>query len=176
MDREKAALWALERFLDLLATIPRKRMWRFAEVAGKLWYRLDKRHRRIALDNLAMAYGDELTRARREEIARGVFDHLARVIFELPYLRTLSLENLDEFITFSGVENSDAALRKNKGLLVMTTHFGNWEMMALGFSMKHHPFNVVVRPLDNAVLDKAITDLRSRGGNRMIPKSESVKE
>ncbi|MCE5245229.1 MAG: lysophospholipid acyltransferase family protein [Desulfobacteraceae bacterium] len=175
MRFEKPLLKLLEQFMDMAARIPRSARWRLAGVAASLWHRFDRRHRRIVVQNLERAYGDELTRERREEICRGVFNHLARVMLELPDLLLLHAENLDRFLSVTGLEHMEAACARNKGVLVLGSHFGNWEIMALGYSIKASPFNVIVRPLDNPVLHELIDGLRQRTGNQTIPKAGSVR-
>ena len=48
-----------------------------------LWYRLDRRHRRITLANLEFAYGADLSPAERERLARRVFCHFVRLAWEM---------------------------------------------------------------------------------------------
>jgi len=164
----------VEMFLDVAAVMPLRFTWRLAEFLGRLWFRLDTRHRLIALNNLKLAWGDELTERERKNIAGRNFIHLAKVILELPYIRKVTPDEVDGFVAFDGLENLDAALKKGKGVLVMTTHFGNWELMALAFSLLYHPINIVIRPLDSPFLDTLIHNIRTRGGNKMIAKKGSV--
>jgi KDO2-lipid IV(A) lauroyltransferase len=67
-------------------------------------------------------------------------------------------------------------MNKGKGLLVLASHFGNWEIMALAFSLKYRPINLVVRPLDNLFLDTLIESVRARGGNQIIAKKGSLRK
>ncbi len=148
--------------------------WKLAQLLGTLWFRLDARHREITRNNLRIAFGPELTDAQREIISRNTFIHLACVLLELPSLLKLNRSNLPRYIEFSGLENLYAVKAKGTGVLVMASHFGNWELMSLAVSLRFWPFNVVVRPLDNPTLDRWIDRIRSRGGNRTIPKSNSA--
>jgi KDO2-lipid IV(A) lauroyltransferase len=164
-----------EFFTDMAATLPLKFTWKLADSLGRIWFQLDKRHRQIALGNLKIAWGDELSESERRTIARGNFIHLARVLLELPHLRKLSSDDLDGFVSFHGIENFANALKRGRGVLLLASHFGNWELMALAFSLRYHPINIVVRPLDNPFLDNLLTKIRTRGGNQLIPKKGSVR-
>jgi Kdo2-lipid IVA lauroyltransferase/acyltransferase len=163
-----------EKCMDIAAVMPLRFTWRLAEGLGRLWFRLDTRHRFIALNNLRLAWGNDLTEKERRNLAQKNFIHLAKVILELPYIRMLTPDKLDGFVAFDGLEHLDAALKKGRGVLVMASHFGNWELMALAFSLLHHPINIVIRPLDNPFLDSLIDNIRTRGGNKMIAKKGSI--
>jgi len=160
----------------LLHALWQKRIiWKLAQFLGRFWHLIDIRHRRIAMRNLELAFGKELSEGEREAICRGAFIHLSCVLLELPCLFTIDADNVGRFITFSGIDNLFAAVNKGKGILAFTSHFGNWELMALAFSFRFWPFNVVVRPLDNDILNRLVDGLRSQGGNRTIPKNDSVR-
>jgi KDO2-lipid IV(A) lauroyltransferase len=173
--KETRVLHFAKGLLDLLATLPKGVNRKLAEALGWIWFLVDARHRGIALNNLELAWGDELDESARRNIARRNFIHLSRVMLEVPYLRKLTPENLDNYVNFHGLEHFNAALDKGKGLLVLASHFGNWEMMALAFSLRYHPANLVVRPLDNPILDTLINGIRTRGGNELITKKGSVR-
>ncbi len=175
MTKETSILRLAERFLDAVAAIPQEVIWKLAEFLGRVWFRFDIKHQAIALSNLQRAWKDELDEDEREMIGRKNFAHLARVLLELPYLRKLTATNVDRFATFVGAEHFRAALDKGKGLLFLTSHFGNWELMALAFSLKYRPAHLVVRPLDNLFLDRLVHRLRSRGGNTPVNKKGSVR-
>ena len=165
-----------EFFTDMAATLPLKFTWRLADSLGRIWFQVDKRHRQIALSNLKIAWGDELSENERRTIARRNFMHLTRVLLELPHLRRLSSDDLDGFVSFHGIEHFANALAKGRGVLLLASHFGNWELMALAFSLRYHPINIVVRPLDNPFLDNLLSNIRTRGGNQLIPKRGSVRK
>ena len=162
--------------MERTLAVPHKAGMKFAEALGVVWYHMDNHHRRIALDNLEIAFGDRLSETEREALCKKNFQHLARVVLEIPYLHTLTADNLDQFVSFAGVQHLEAALNKGKGLLVMASHFGNWELTSLAVSLKYHPFNVVVRPLDNSLLNRMIDRMRTRTGNRMIAKKDSLRQ
>ena len=154
-----------EKVMDIAAIVPLRFTWRLAEILGRLWFRLDTKHRLIALNNLKLAWGDELTEKERKNIARKNFIHLARVVLELPYIRKVTPEEVEGFVSFDGLEHFNAAMEKGRGVLLLTSHFGNWELMALAFSLLYRPINIVIRPLDIPLLDSLITHIRTRGGN-----------
>lgn len=170
MDKDAVSLRTIEWLLDKAGRMPREVTYELARGAGRLWYRIDGRHRRAAIENLRIAFGDELDDTKREALCRRNFEHLARVMLEVAYLGKLCPDNVADYAAIEGTEHIDNARARGKGALVLAAHFGNWELMALASAILYHPVHVVVRPLDHPLLDRLVERFRSRWGNRVIPK------
>lgn len=167
----------LKQLIRLLACFPRKRLASLAFPLGRIWYGLDHYHRRIAIDNISIALGRELTPAKIRSLARDNFVQLVRVMLEIPSLLRLNPDNIDAYVEFRGAEHLAAALDRGSGVLILTAHLGNWELMALAASLKYGiPVNVMARPLDDAPMDRVLTEIRSRTGNRVLDKDKSATE
>lgn len=136
---------------------------------GRLYARLAwlvaKRARQTALRNLQMAGLEEPDR-----IIRGVFDSLGRMLVSFSRFPRMNRQNLTTWIRYEGLENSEKAKARGRGLLVANAHFGNWELSGLAHSLLTEPIHVVVRPLHNPLLDQLIERYRALGGNHVIPK------
>jgi KDO2-lipid IV(A) lauroyltransferase len=77
----------------------------------------------------------------------------------------------------SNIELIPKALSKGKGLILISAHFGNWELTAFGVSqLCGVPFNVIVKEQSNKKLDKKINQLRTLKGNRMIDMRNPLRE
>jgi len=176
MEKWAGRTLVVEWLLIKMAKMPREANGKLARLLGRIWYYLDRRHREIVLRNLEIAWGKDLDNDKREDICRKVFTHFAHVMLEVPYLWTLNPSNIEEFASFSGIEHLHTAMEKDKGVLILASHFGSWEMMSLAFSLRYFPFNVIVRPLDSPYLDRLIDRMRSRSGNRTIPKKGSARQ
>ncbi|MGA2954533.1 MAG: lysophospholipid acyltransferase family protein [Thermodesulfobacteriota bacterium] len=172
--KERSRSYPAGLFLSVINLIPLK--WRISLFEGlsRLIYALDDRHRRIALRGLTLAFPEKDLK-ERNAIARSAFRNLARVAAEFFSLPRLNEKNFTRYITFEGLENFQKAYEKEKGILILTAHFGNWEWMAALFPLQsHHPVHVVVRPLDSRFLDSMVEQLRMRTGNQAIPKQKAM--
>jgi KDO2-lipid IV(A) lauroyltransferase len=129
------------------------------------------RLRRVAYRNLAMAL-PELGADRHKEIADGVFRSIARVLVAFAKFPSIRRGNVKEWIRCEGLEHVEAALRAGRGVLFATAHLGNWELSAYAHALLAAPMDVVVRPLDNPLIDAAVERRRSFSGNRAIGKRE----
>ena len=172
--KERSRSYPAGLFLSVINLIPLK--WRISLFEGlsRLIYALDDRHRWIALRGLTLAFPEKDLK-ERNAIARSAFRNLARVAAEFFSLPRLNEKNFTRYITFEGLENFQKAYEKEKGILILTAHFGNWEWMAALFPLQsHHPVHVVVRPLDSRFLDSMVEQLRMRTGNQAIPKQKAM--
>lgn len=147
--------------------LPRGAATRLGHAVGWVAYRVDARHRRITMDNLAATF-PERSAQERTRIAREVFAHFGRKLVELLWFTGQTPERQRALVEFVGVEHVEAALAAGRGALLVTGHFGFWELHALAHARRVGPIAVVARALDNPLLDRMLTDLRSSTGNVVI--------
>jgi len=162
-------------FYSLARALPHAASRRFGERLGELAHALDRSHRRIAAENLAAAMpelGDDARRALVRECVRPFGALFADVLsagrFDLPALcRRGEVTGLDHLRT---------AERAGRGLLLLTAHYGNWEILPFYATIAGGPVSVVGRPADNPHFDRTVRRLRERFGNRALDKRGSVRE
>ena len=129
------------------------------------------RLRRVAQQNLTMALPG-LEEAQHRHIADGVFGSIARLLVTFARFPSLRKDNLAQWMRCEGLEHVQEALQRGRGVLFATAHFGNWELSAFGYALLSGPMHVVVRPLDNPLIDRLVERWRGLSGNRMIGKRE----
>jgi KDO2-lipid IV(A) lauroyltransferase len=141
-----------------------------------LWYRLDRRHRRITLANLEFAYGETLSPTDREGLARQVFCHFVRFAWEMVELLLAPLTVIRRKVIIAGEEHLEAALAQGRGAIAIAAHAGNWEYTVMGYGLKYQFVAVVGRELDHPWAARLARYLRERGGNFMVAKQKGMKE
>jgi len=144
-------------------------------VLGRLAYLLDARHRRVVRESLRLS-DLGLTEAGMRELSRECFAHFGTVLMSAPHLYHMEAGTLETLVHFEGLEHWDAARAQGKGFIGLTGHYGCWEAMALALSVGGRPLAVIGRELDNPLLDPYLTKLRSRWGNRVIPKKGAMRD
>ena len=157
--------------LSSLAYSPLPVANRLARVYTRLLDLALPRLRRVALANLAMALPDADGR-ERDRIASGVFRSIARLLVALARFPRLNRANIGRWIRYEGYEHFEEALRRGKGVLFATAHLGNWELSAFAHALLTAPMNVVVRPLDNPLIDRLVEHRRTLSGNHLIEKKD----
>ena len=145
-------------------------------VVGRIAHLILKKHRGIAAGNLRLAYGGALTEAEISAVVKKVFINLGIIALESMRIPWMRHDEFDKLVTCEGMDNLRASLSKGKGVIIMTGHFGNWELLAVFLGRNGVTLDVVVREPDSPVMNKFITWLRKSGGNRIISKNRSMRK
>jgi KDO2-lipid IV(A) lauroyltransferase len=173
---KKIAVGIFEALLKFLGLFSRKWAVRISDFLGGILFNVAKKHRRIVLDNLTYAFGHEKQPEEIEKIAQQVFINLVRVVLEIAWSLQLDERHISKHFKIDGYHHIKKAYEKGKGVLVLTAHFGNWELLSVIGGMIKFPQSVVVRPLDFKPLDHYVFKLRTRFGGKMIPKQRSFRK
>ena len=126
---------------------------------------------RVARRNLEFAL-PEMSRTQHAAIVDQVFESVARIMLAFSRFPSISRKTVDRWIRTEGGEHFQNAVRQGRGVLFATAHLGNWELSAFAHALITGPMNVVVRPLDNPLIDRLVEQRRSLSGNRVLAKRE----
>lgn len=170
-----AAEAALFRVLLVLARVlPRRALLSLGARCGDLGYALDRRHRRIALDNLQRALpGIDPPRARR--LVRECWRHFGRISLDTLGFHRFDLSAIGRTVHYEGLEHLRAAWERGKGVVVLSGHFGHWELIAMMQGHLGMPMGLIARRLDNPRLERLLARMRGLSGNHVIHKREAIR-
>ena len=125
----------------------------------------------MGLLNLQLAY-PEWTPGRREDTLRLVYRNLGWQLAEFCKMSHYRAEQAREFIEYDGLEHYFAARDRGNGVLVLTGHLGAWELSSFFHSLVGYPMGLVIRRLDNPLVDRFVNRIRCLHGNRVIHKDD----
>ena len=160
--------------LAVVRVLPAPLVRSLGTLIGLLSYTFDRRHRRIAERNLAVAFPVRSPRERRT-IVRGAFAHFGQLLFELLKFSTLTNEQLMSRVEFEGDERVRLAYAQGKGVLFVTGHFGFWELHAIAHALQFEPIGVVARALDNPYVNDLLERIRQRTGNFVLYRQGTIR-
>ncbi len=169
--RERAEFYFVRLFVGCLGVLPRK----FARVLGSgigwLAFHLLGRLRNVGLRNLELAFPQK-TASERDTILRAVYRNLGYLLAEFCRMADYTPEQASRFIHYDGLENYLSARARGRGVLVLTGHLGAWELSSFYHSLMGYPMGMVIRRLDNPLVDEYVNRIRCLHGNRVIHKDD----
>jgi len=145
---------------------------------GKMIYRLFPYRRQLVLENLRRVFGGDLPEEEIVRLAQAFYGHYARFAMEAVRLPFMSAARRKKYIRVENMESPLRAHKQGKGLLLLTGHFGNWEV-STSAGIKQFPqyknlFHFVRRPIKPQLLNTFIAMRDRRGGFGTLAKRGSL--
>jgi KDO2-lipid IV(A) lauroyltransferase len=159
-----------------VARMPEPMVSMLGTAVGSLCFATMRRYRRVARANLQRAFGATRSPDDIERLARRSVQHLGRTLIEflqVPYWGPAEIERRVELI---GTEHLDAALAKGHGVIGVTAHYGNWELLGGRLARAGYPLNVIVRDADDPATNALVGRIRRGCGYRVISRQNGLRK
>ena len=144
---------------------------RLALALAWLVYKVDKRHRQVATENLKIAFPGQYTDAQIDRMVRGVYQHFCTMLIEIMHMpRRYHLHNYKKSAIVREPERLAEAYLTGRPVLFVTGHLGNWEMAGYQLGLAGFHSHAIARPLDNPYLDDFLRSFRERTGQKLLAK------
>lgn len=168
---------ALRIFTAILHCFPIALNLAVARGIGSLLYRFDKKHRERAMHNLRRSFPD-MSEATAARLAEESMQQL--VMLGVEVLFTTRLIRLDSWPEHVELENFqpvlDMLVRQKTGVLMLTGHYGNWEVLGYFLATLGFETTSVARPLDNPYVNHWLLGVRERQGQKIVAKKGATDE
>lgn len=145
-----------------------------ARLGDFLWKVLRYR-RKVAMANLEKAFGAGKSDAELESVGLRAYRNLGRTLMETFALSGKDPQALLDLVEFDDLKPFERAQEKGKGAVLVTGHFGNWEIYGAALAARGYPIDVLVAEQSNPYVDELVTGVRSALGSRVIPRKRSVR-
>lgn len=147
-----------------------------AKVKGLFFYHFIPIRKKVAYKNIKLAF-PEKSENDIKSIIRGTYINVMTMIFEFFFLPQLHGKRLLRLLNPDDLSLIKEKLKQGKGLIIVSAHFGNWELTAFGAALlTGNPFNVIVKEQSNTMVDKRINRIRELRGNKMIEMTTAARE
>ena len=160
----------------LLRNLPRKAVICLGGLIGSLIYCLDRKHRNISLRNLKTAFGPGKNMPELKRIARRSYMNLCQTFFEVLLFPRLNVESIDRFISSEGRKYLDDARVQGRGGILLTAHFGNWELSAVWTGLKGYPLRALAREQRKSRLNSLLNQYRASSGIKVYTKGMAIRD
>jgi KDO2-lipid IV(A) lauroyltransferase len=148
-------------------TIARRLAGGFAWIA----YRVNRRHRLVAMENLSHAFPSGIQGADLDQVVCDVYRHFCTLMIEIVRLpREMHVENWRNHLELKGGRQLVSVLLSGRPVLLVTGHFGNWELAGYALGLFGFKAHAIARPLDNPYVDDFLRGFRERTGQRVLAK------
>ncbi|MFQ6098844.1 MAG: lysophospholipid acyltransferase family protein, partial [Armatimonadota bacterium] len=156
--------------LAMTRVLPLGFLRRLGDALGSVAYFCLGSRRRMMLEHLTIAFGDDLSRRERRRLAIASLRNLGRTCFEFLKLAALSPERVKDLMPIVGVDRIAECMQRGQGAIIVTTHSGNWEYLAARLAAEGVPLCVLAREHDDAPTAGLINGIRERAGVRVVSK------
>jgi len=156
--------------------LSRRASLRLGAGIGDFVYRSVKRRRQIALSNLRMALGCERGDEELRQIARRSFQNMGKTLVEFLSSPRYNSKRLLDLVQIEGMGNFQQAMAAGKGIVAVSAHLGNWELIFQAMTSVDDHILAVAQTFKYHRLDKLVNNYRTRYGGELVEKRMAVKQ
>jgi Kdo2-lipid IVA lauroyltransferase/acyltransferase len=142
---------------------------------GSLCFATMRRYRRVARANLKRAFGATRSPAEIERMAQRSFHHLGRTLIEFLRIPYWDGAEIERRVELRGTDHLEAALAQGRGVIGVTAHYGNWELLGARIVRAGYPVHVIVRDADDPATNALLNRIRRVSGCRVISRSDGLR-
>jgi len=173
MDRVYLFLFTSFRFLIICT--PNTILYSILNFMSYLLFTFDKKHKKIAKANLDLAYENRINEDEKKKIIKDCYKNLVYTLADFIRNQGATKDEILEKVTFKNEAFLTDLIKENKKIIIMTAHYGNWELLSLAIAVKFTPLSVVGRDLESEVMNKILTKNREQFDVELLSKSGAMK-
>ena len=157
----------LNIFSRLISFLPLSLAMAFGRCLGWAWYYIVPVRKKLSLQNLNLALGDELSQKEQKKIIRELYSNFCMYIIEVLRIPHMSLKANKKQVQIDDWEHMEAALARGKGVILVATHVDNVDLAGCSMAMRGAPISVVVKQMGKTA-EKFISSVRKNTGVTII--------
>lgn len=173
--QNKSELLALKTLLGTIGALPLETSMRFGKSVGKFLAKRFPKLKKTVYKNLEIAL-PSFPQTEKDKIVEGVFESLGRHLGFVSHFKKFKHEDIRSLIEIVGKEEYfDPAIASGRGILFFTGHFGSWEVFNLLAPAFGYEMNILVRRIDNPLVENFVDKMRTRFGSVTLDKTKSAR-
>ena len=140
----------------------------FGRFIGNILRLLSPKRQSITLENIKRAFPDR-SDDWHNRVMRRSYQNLGITMVELLALRSFDEEDIHQYIRYTNIELIQQAYSRGKGVILLSGHFGNWELLAYSAGLfTKIPVTIIVKPQKNKIADEILNRYRTQSGNKVV--------
>jgi|TARA_R110002050_G_scaffold106971_1_gene217199 KDO2-lipid IV(A) lauroyltransferase len=172
---DKVYLYIFNIFKFIITHLPNKLLSLILNFLSKMVYIFDTKHKKIAKVNLDLAYEDRISEDEKTNIIKKCYKNLTYVLADFVKNQGANKEEILSKVKFFDEEFLTKPLKENRKIIILTGHYGNWELLSLSIAAKFTPLAIVGRDLDSEVMNQILTKNREQFKIELLSKSGAMK-
>ena len=149
---------------------------KFANVLAFVFFYIIPIRKKVVFNNLKIAF-PENDFSTNKKLAYKIYLSFAITIVEILYFPYLKTEELLNAVKCSNPELIVEKFKEGRGVILLSSHYGNWEFLAISVAMQIQlPFSVIVKPLRNPLVYEWMNNTRTKFGNEVVPLGISIRK
>ena len=166
--------YAVRLILGAVGSFPLETSMKFGKSIGKFIGSKLTRLQKTAHRNLEIAF-PAMPKNEREKIVHGTLESMGRHLGFVSHFKNFKPEDIRNLVEVVGKEHFDKAYAAGKGVLFFTGHFGSWEVFNLLPQAFDQNINILVRRIDNPLVENFVDKMRTRFGSVTLDKTKSAR-
>ncbi|HOW58498.1 MAG TPA: ELM1/GtrOC1 family putative glycosyltransferase [Candidatus Omnitrophota bacterium] len=172
--KDRIASGVVRLLIFFFEHIPIEKGLRIGNFLGRTVFFLSGK-RRVAYINLKAALGEQFTPRERWRMIRNHFGHAGQAIVETMSFRKMDRRYVDQNITVHHLERFEALLKSGHGGVLITGHFGNWELLQVVSGLRGSPIHVLAADQKYPRLNELLNKLRESHGAVAVSRGVGVR-
>jgi len=161
----------LKLFSRLISLLPYRAVLFLGRMLGPVYARIAGRQRKRALEQMIESL--HISREEAELIIDRLFVKLGQTFLEVMYMPSLTPAKAKQYITIENRHYLDAALKEDKGVVLLTAHIGNWECLGAVLAMEGFPLTTVIKRQPNDQHTRILNEYRENAGIEVFARGSS---
>ncbi len=158
-----------------VSRLPRSASLALGGWLGVLSFWFASQHRRLACEHISQSL-DISDERRVNAITKKCFENLGKTVVEFMRFPRMNPKQIKKYVHFEGIQHVESALAQGKGAIILTGHFGNWELLAASISATVAPLTPIVRKLRSPRLNALVSRYREKAGYATIDRDTGVRQ
>lgn len=159
---------AVKAILFLANLIPYRMALRLGDIIGFLAFSVFRIRREVTLTNLKNSFGNQYSEREYKKIGSRAYRNISKSMIEYGLFPSLKKKNLDNLVSIDGAEHFQKIKAAGKGAVLVTGHFGSWELMGAYVAQHGWPIDYLVGEQHNLKVNKLMNDHRTMFGIGLI--------
>ena len=173
----RVVIFLLFRFMSFIVlALPIRIGLVLGQIFGSLSFYILKKERKKALENLDIAFKDSKARTEKRNIVKKVFENLGKNFIEVISIPKLNSSYIKRYVSCKNIGMLRQLLQEGKAVIILSAHFGNWELLAHYLSIMGMPMNVIARRVRQPGLEAFLIRIRKKNGVNVLYRDASAKE